>query len=155
MKKSRRESYTEQVQIVMPEHINGANRLFGGRLLSWIDVVAAVTARRHSGRDVTTASVDHLQFLAPAHVNDTVVITGCVTWTGRTSMEIRVDTYTEKLDGERVAVNRAYFVMVAMDENEKPVPVPELLIETEEEQKEWDEAVLRKEERSRKRAGNA
>lgn len=151
MSKSRRESYTEQVQIIMPEHINGANRLFGGRLLSWIDVVAAVTARRHSGRDVTTACVDHLQFLAPAHVNDTVLITGQVTWTGRTSMEIRVDTYTEKLSGERIPVNRAYFVMVAIDENEKPAPVPELLIENEEEEKEWKEAVSRKQERDKKR----
>lgn len=151
MNKSPRDSYTEQVHILMPEHINGANRLFGGRLLSWIDVVAGVTARRHSGRDVTTACIDHLQFLAPAHINDTVVITGTVTWTGRTSMEIRVDTYTEKLSGERIPVNRAYFVMVAIDENEKPAPVPGLLIETQEEEREWREAVLRKKERDKKR----
>jgi len=151
MNKSPRDSYTEQVHILMPEHINGANRLFGGRLLSWIDVVAGVTARRHSGRDVTTACIDHLQFLAPAHINDTVVITGTVTWTGRTSMEIRVDTYTEKLSGERIPVNRAYFVMVAIDENEKPALVPGLLIETQEEEREWREAVLRKKERDKKR----
>ena len=151
MTKRWQDSYTEQVQILMPEHINGANRLFGGKLLSWIDVVAAVTARRHSGYDVTTACIDHLQFLAPAHMNDTVLLTGRVTWTGRTSMEIRVDTYTET-KGIRKHVNRAYIVMVAIDENENPAPVPSLLVETQEDRIEWQEAEKRKQERSKKRA---
>lgn len=152
MMKSWRDSYTEQVQILMPEHINGASRLFGGRLLSWIDVVAGVTARRHSGRDVTTACVDHLQFLAPAHMNDTILITGRITWTGRTSMEVRVDTYTETPGGDRIPVNRAYFVMVALDENEKPAPVPELLIENEEDRREWEDACNRKKARAQRRS---
>lgn len=151
MTKRWQDSYTEQVQILMPEHINGANRLFGGRLLSWIDVVAAVTARRHSGFDVTTACVDHLQFLAPAHMNDTVLLTGRITWTGRTSMEVRVDTYTES-KGVRTHVNRAYLVMVAIDENENPAPVPKLFVETEEDKIEWQAAEIRKQERSKKRA---
>ncbi len=146
------ESYTEHVQILMPEHINGAGRLFGGELLSWIDIVAGVTARRHSGRDVTTACVDHLQFIAAAHLNDTILITGTLTWTGRTSMEVRVDTYYESLLGERKPVNRAYFVMVALDENEKPCPVPPLIVETEYEKSEWDAAVARGEERRSRRA---
>ena len=60
------DSKTEQIQILMPEHINGFNRLFGGKLMEWIDVVAAVVARRHSGCNVTTASVDNLQFKAAA-----------------------------------------------------------------------------------------
>ncbi|MBQ3078495.1 MAG: acyl-CoA thioesterase [Clostridia bacterium] len=134
----------------MPEHINGSGRLFGGRLISWIDVVAGVTARRHSGRDVTTACVDHLTFLGPAHVNDIVLITGRITWTGRTSMEVRVDTFTES-GGVRAHVNRAYLVMVALDENEKPVPVPMLEIETDEDRRIWNEAMERKEERARRR----
>lgn len=144
------DSYTEQVQILMPEHINGANRLFGGKLLAWIDVVAAVTARRHSGYDVTTACIDHLKFLAPAHINDTVLLTGRITWTGRTSMEVRVDTYTESGDTRKL-VNRAYLVMVAIDKDEKPVPVPGLMIETEEDRREWEMAEIRKQERTKKR----
>lgn len=152
MNKHWRDSYTEQVQILMPEHINGANRLFGGKLLQWIDVVAAVTARRHSGMDVTTACVDHLQFLAPAHMNDTVLLTGRITWTGRTSMEVRVDTFTES-GGKRTHVNRAYLVMVAIDENENPAPVPGLDLETDEDKNEWQAAECRKQERSQKRAG--
>lgn len=150
MKKRWQDSYTEQVHILMPEHINGSGRLFGGRLISWIDVVAGVTARRHSGMDVTTACVDHLTFLGPAHVNDLVLITGRITWTGRTSMEVRVDTFTES-KGVRTHVNRAYLVMVALDENEKPAKVPELLIDTEEDEKIWNEALLRKEERTKRR----
>ena len=150
MSKRWQDSYTEQVQILMPEHINGANRLFGGKLLAWIDVVAAVTARRHSGFDVTTACIDHLQFLAPAHMNDTVLLTGRITWTGRTSMEVRVDTYTES-GSERTLVNRAYLVMVAIDKNEKPAPVPGLILETDEDRYEWEMAEKRKQERSKKR----
>ena len=145
------ESYTEHVQILMPEHINGAGRLFGGELLSWIDIVAGVTARRHAGRDVTTACVDHLQFIAPAHLNDTILITGTLTWTGRTSMEVRVDTYYESLAGERKPVNRAYFVMVALDENEKPCEVPPLITETDTEKAEWRDAVERGAERLARR----
>ena len=127
------QSRTEQIQILMPEHINGYKRLFGGRLMEWIDVVAAVAARRHSNRNVTTVAVDHLEFRAPAHVNDTVVLVGQLTHVGRTSMEVRVDTFIEELNGERFLINRAYLVMVALDEQDRPTPVPQLVRETLEE----------------------
>ncbi len=145
------ESKTEQIQILMPEHINGYNRLFGGKLVEWIDVVAAVVARRHSNCNVTTVTIDNLQFKAPAYVNSTVVLIGRITYVGHTSMEVRVDTYVEYLSGEKKLVNTAYLVMVALDENEQPVQVPGLLLETEEEQQEWEAAkkrcVLRKQRR--------
>lgn len=147
------QSKTEQIQILMPEHINGSGRLFGGRLVEWIDVVAAVTARRHSGRNVTTLIIDHLEFKHPAHVNDTLVLIGQVTFTGRTSMEVRVDTYIERLDGEKLHINRAYLVMVALDENDKPTPVPPIICETEEEYAEFQAAKLRREAR-KARSGN-
>ena len=137
------ESRTEQVQILLPEHINGYNRLFGGQLMQWIDVVAAVVARRHSNRNVTTASIDNLQFKAAAHVNDTVVLFGQITYVGRTSMEVRVQTYVEGMDGIRRLINRAYFVMVALDENEKPTPVPGILPETLEEKLEYEAGIKR------------
>ena len=137
------ESRTEQVQILLPEHINGYNRLFGGQLMQWIDVVAAVVARRHSNRNVTTASIDNLQFKAAAHVNDTVVLFGQITYVGRTSMEVRVQTYVEGMDGIRRLINRAYFVMVALDEHEKPTPVPGILPETLEEKLEYEAGIKR------------
>ncbi len=139
------ESKTTQIQILMPEHINGTGRLFGGKLMEWIDVVAAVAARRHCNRNVTTVSVDNLQFLEGAYVNDTVVLTGQVTFVGKTSMEVRVDTHVESLTGERKLVNRAYLVMVALDENEKPTEVPRLVCDTDEEKAEWTAGKKRRE----------
>jgi acyl-CoA hydrolase len=84
-------------------------------------------------------------------VNDTVFLHGRVTYVGNTSMEVRVDAYTEGLDGERKPVNTAFFTMVALDENEKPVRVPRLLIESDQEKRYWDAAKERKEIRNRAR----
>lgn len=137
------ESRTEQVQIIMFEQINGFYRLFGGKLVEWIDVVAAVVARRHSNRNVTTVSIDNLHFKAAAHINSTVVLVGTITHVGRTSMEIRVDTFVEELDGSKKIVNRAYLTMVALDEEGRPTPVPRLILSTDEERAEWEAAERR------------
>ena len=145
------DSKTEQIQILMPEHINGFNRLFGGRLMEWIDVVAAVVARRHSGCNVTTASIDNLQFKAAAYVNSTIFLVGQITYVGNTSMEVRVSTYVEKLDGMRYMINRAYLVLVALDDNDHPVTVPGLTLETEEEKLEWEAGKKRGELRKQRR----
>lgn len=131
------ESYTEQVQILTQGALNGFKRLFGGQLMEWIDVVAAVAARRHSNRNVTTVAVDNLQFSGPARANDVVLLTAKLTYVGRTSMEVCVRTYVEALDGERDLINTAYLVMVALDEFERPTPVPPLLPETDEEKEAW------------------
>ena len=132
------DSITTDVEILMPSNMNGYKRLFGGQLMQWIDVVAAVAARRHSGCEVTTACVDYLEFLSPAYVNETLLLEARVTYVGTTSMEVRVDTFVEALNGEKRRVNRAYIVMVALDtETRKPTPVPPLLLETEEDHAEW------------------
>lgn len=132
------DSITEQVQIIMSSHINGADRLFGGQLIQWIDVVAGVVARRHSGCNVTTAAIDNLQFKSGAYVNNTLVLIGRITYVGNTSMEIRVDAYVEDLSGIRKVINRAYLVMVALDELGNPTEVPRLILETESEKAEWE-----------------
>ena len=119
MKKRVSESRTEQVQILTQKEMNGYGRLFGGQQMVWIDIVAGVTARRHCGKNVTTAAVDSLEFAAPAYANDTLVLVGTVTYTGRTSMEVRIDTYVERSDGMRYPINRAYVVLVALDKNNK------------------------------------
>ena len=138
------ESFTTQVQVLTQANLNGYSRLFGGQLMSWMDIVAAVTARRHSGRNVTTVSVRELNFHAPAYANDTLVLTGRLIYVGRTSMEIRVCVFVESLNGERKLINEAHFIMVALDENERPVEVPGLLIETEEQQRLWNEAAAKR-----------
>ncbi len=109
------DSKTEQIQILMPEHINGAGRLFGGQLVEWIDVVAGVVARRHSGCNITTAAIDNLQFKAGAYANDTLVLIGRITHVGRTSMEVRVDTYVEDLGGFRWNVQSGHRVSAGMN----------------------------------------
>ena len=132
-----------QTQLVLNSHLNGAGRLFGGQLMEWIDVVATVVARRHAHCNPTTASVDNLQFKEAVHLNNTLIIEGKLTYVGRTSMEVRVDTFVESLSGARKLVNTAYVVMVALDENEHPMEVPGLLVETDEEKAE--QTALRKE----------
>lgn len=147
------ESITEQVHIVMPSHISGTDRLFGGQLLAWIDEVSAVTARRHCENNVTTAAIDNLQFKAGVFINNILVLVGRVTYVGKTSMEIRVDTYVEDhLSGSRKVVNRAYIVMVALDGNENPTEVPRLILETEAENGEWDAGMRRKQLRTERRS---
>ncbi|MDD3409693.1 MAG: acyl-CoA thioesterase [Eubacteriales bacterium] len=129
------ESRAEQVQIIMPPHVNQSFRLFGGKLMEWIDVVAAVVARRHSQREVITAAVEHLEFQAPAHLNDIVVLRGHITYVGRSSMEICVDTFVEHPEENTppVQVNRAFLTMVAIGDDHRPTEVPRLVLQTDEE----------------------
>lgn len=131
------DSRTENTYLIMPKHINGYGRLFGGILLQWIDEVAGIVAHRHAGSIVTTACVDNLNFKAGAYLGDTVVLIGRMTYVGKTSMEVRVDTYAEDADGTRRMINRAYEVLVALDENDKKIEVPGLIVETEAQRAEW------------------
>ena len=137
---------TTSVQIVLPQHCNGYSkpRLFGGQMMAWIDVVGGVAARRYTHSAVTTVCVDNLNFLNPAYLNDTVVQEAHVTWTGRTSLEVRVDSYVEKLDGNRERVNRAYMVFVALDDNDNPKPVPPFTPQTDAEKREFAAAEERR-----------
>lgn len=75
---------------------------------------------------MTTACIDNLQFKKAVTINSTLVLKGKMTYVGRSSMEVRVDTFVERLDGTRELVNTCYMVLVALDENQKPVPVPQL-----------------------------
>ncbi len=148
------DSKIEMVYQVRPEHLNGAGRLFGGQLMSWIDEIAGLVAIRHSNTDVITVAVDNLRFMRGAYQKDILVLEGRLTYVGKTSMEVRVDTYVETLDGMRHPINRAYLTEVAVDENEKPTSVPELIIETESEKAEWEAGKRRREVRlQRKKEG--
>ncbi|MCF0106296.1 MAG: acyl-CoA thioesterase [Holdemanella sp.] len=137
-------STVETVHLIRNEDLNNAQRLHGGRLALWIDDVAALVAVRHSGMKVTTASIDNLRFLRPVYLTDIVVIIGKPTHVGNTSMEIKVETYVEHLNRERELVNKAYFTLVGLDENDKPSPLPKLVLETEEDQVEWENAEIRR-----------
>ena len=137
------DSIVETVRIVRPNHLNGANRLFGGILMQWIDEVAGIVAKRHAMTNVITASVDNLTFVRGAFQNEMVVIIGKLSWVGTSSMEVLVETYVENIKRERSLINKAYLVMVSIDENDKPVRVPRLTLETEEQKVEWKNAEIR------------
>ena len=125
--KSRNDSRTEHVQIVMYRHTNGSGRLFGGALLQMIDVVGAICARRHAGAEVTTVAIDHLEFKAPAQINSTLVLISEVESVGRTSIKVKISTFVEQLNGSREEINTAHVTFVALDRQNRPTPVPRLL----------------------------
>ncbi len=146
------ESTIEQIYQVRPEHLNGAGRLFGGKLMEWIDELAGLVGIRHAQTNVITASVDNLKFIRGAYLGDLIVLIGRPTFVGKTSMEIRVDTYIESLEGIRKPINRAYLTLVAIDKLGKPTPVPGIVIRTESEKAEWEAGVKRREMRKQRKA---
>jgi acyl-CoA hydrolase len=145
------DSFTEQQYLICPAHINHYGRLFGGQLLKWIDELAGIVAIRHCGGTVTTAAIDNLQFQAPAYTGDMIVLQGMVTYVGRTSMEVRIDTYREALNGTREMINRAYIDMVCINCKGEPTEVPDLLLGTEEQRQEYEAAKKRKQIRKQRR----
>ena len=138
------ESAVETIYMIRPTHLNSAGRLFGGILMQWIDEAAGLVAIRHSRRNVATVSVDNLQFLKGAYQGDTVIIKARLTYVGRTSMEVEVKTYKEDVDRKSELINQAYFTMVALDENDKPTPVPRLELQSEEQKAEFKKGEIRR-----------
>ena len=146
------ESRVETFHILMPENMNDSGRLFGGTLMCWIDEVAGLVGRRHAQMNVTTGTVDNLKFLRGAYLREIVVISGKVTHVANSSMEIKVESFVEKATGERELINRAYLTMVGIDENNKPCRLPRLILMTEEDKREWDQAEIRRQIRQKQRA---
>jgi len=139
------DSASEAAYILQHKDINGENRLYGGRLMEWIDGIAGMAARRHCGGSITTACVDSLVFKHAAYLNDIVVVRAHVTYVGTTSMEVHVDAFVEEVStGERHLINSAYLTEVHVDSEGRPQPVPwGLEIESDEERAEWDGAIKR------------
>ena len=139
------DSQVETIHQLRYIDINGQGRLFGGRLLEWIDETAALAAERHAGMNVTTASISHLDFKEGAYLNDTIVLVARVTYVGRTSIEVRCDTYLEDLEtGMRHSINRAFLTEVCVDKEGHPTPVPYgLKIESVAEQARYEGALNR------------
>ena len=146
-----KDSEVEQVQSIFYNHLNGQGRVFGGQLASWIDIVAGAVARRHCNHNVTTAEIDSLQFKSPVFADNLVILHGKITYVGTTSMEVRVDSFSEDLSGIRKLVNTAYLVLVALDDNQKPIPVPKLILENFQEKAEWEAGEKRRKLRQQRR----
>lgn len=141
---------TEMTWIVMPSQANALGTVFGGQVMAWVDVCAAVAAQRYARCDVVTASMDQLTFRGPMRQGDVVVVQGMVNWAGRTSMEVGVRVLREDpYSGERVATTTAYLTFVAVDRHGKPVPVPAIELTTPEQRRRFAEAELRRADRLR------
>ena len=141
------DSHTETTHLLRHEDINGTGRLFGGRLMEWIDDAAGIAAKRHCGASITTACVDTLEFRKPAFLDDVVAIVARVTYVGRSSLEVRVDSYVEEVaTGARTLVNQAYLTEVCVDEHGKPQAIPYgLALTRASEYQEWEAALFRRE----------
>ncbi|EWG12928.1 5-methyltetrahydropteroyltriglutamate--homocysteine S-methyltransferase [Cytobacillus firmus DS1] len=141
-------SKTIQTRLVLPPDTNHLQTIFGGKVLSYIDEIAALAAMKHSNRVVVTASIDSVDFLSSATVGDALSLEAYVTSTGRTSMEVYVKvTSTNLLTGESKLTTESFLTMVAVDDKGKPVPVPKVMPLTDEEIRLHATAAARKEHR--------
>ena len=138
------ESRVETFHIIMPQDMNDSGRLFGGRLMCWIDEVAGLVGRRHAQMNVTTGTVENLKFLRGAYLREMIVVSGKVTYVANSSMEVKVESFVERATGERELINRAFLTMVGLDENDRPCRLPRLILENEEDRREWEQAEMRR-----------
>jgi acyl-CoA hydrolase len=143
------ESQAERSEIIFPADTNAIGNLFGGRLMQWIDLVGAVAAVRHSRAIVVTASIDHSDFVAPAHVGDLLILKASVNRAFRTSMEVGVRAMVEDAHDQTLRhVSTAYVTYVAVDRDGRPVPVPCVIAETEHQKRRFADAGRRREGRA-------
>lgn len=139
------ESRIEATYVVTPPDVNYLGNLAGGTLMHWMDLTAVIAAGRHANAVVVTASVDSLEFRQPIKLGEIVIIKASVNRAFKSSMEVGVKVLSENvITGERKVCNRAYFTFVAVDENLRPIKVPEVIPETEDEKRRYEKAEVRR-----------
>ena len=132
-------------EMVLPNDTNTLNNLMGGRLMHWMDVVAAISAQRHSNSLVVTASVDTISFNNPIALGNVVTLHAVTTRAFNTSMEIFIEVYSEDIPAcIKQKTHQAFFTFVAVDPQGKPVKVPELIPKTPEELELYEGALRRR-----------
>src|SRR5687767_9725598 len=135
------DSYTEMVQVVLPNDANQLGFVLGGTVMHLIDIVAAVAAHRHTRSQLVTASVDGLEFLHPIKIGDLIILRSRVTCAFNTSLEVEVEVFSEEtLTGRRRMTSRAFLTFVTADERGGRRRVPPLLLETDDDRRRCDEA---------------
>ena len=151
-----RASQHEAAELMMPHHANTVGHVFGGAMLAMMDTTAAVAATRHARQTAVTASIDRVDFREPIYVGDLVVMKASVNFVGRTSMEVGVRVEAEDMrTGQRRHTHSAYLTFVAVDRAGRPVPVPQVLPETDEERRRHDAARERRRRRLEERQSEA
>ncbi|HKO80150.1 MAG TPA: acyl-CoA thioesterase [Chitinophagaceae bacterium] len=139
------ESVTIMTELVLPNDTNVFGNLMGGRLMYWMDIAAALSAQKHCNSAVVTASVDNISFENPIKLGNVVHIQAKISRAFNTSMEIHLKVWGEDLKKQhKYKSNEAYYTFVALDPDNKPIPVPELVTETEEEKKLYEGALRRR-----------
>jgi len=141
-------SYTEATmpELVLPGHGNVLGNVLGGTVMHWIDMAAVLSARRHCRRMVVTAAVSELSFLNPIKVGGLAILKSKVVYTGRTSIEVKVEVFSEELNtGNVKKTSTAYVTLVAINDHGDPVQVPPVLPESDKEKTEFEAAKLRRE----------
>lgn len=147
-----RATRVETAQVVLPGLTNVHGTIFGGILMQWIDGAAGISAARHSGGLVVTASMDRLHFLRPARLGDVVIVQAQVNFAAHTSMEVGVRVFAEnQITRTRIQATRAYLTFVAVDDQGRPREVPKLVPETEQDRRRFRQAAARRAVRLRER----
>lgn len=140
------DSRVEIAQVMYPEHANPAGNVHGGYILKIVDQAAAIAGARHTHQNVVTASVDRMDFISPVYIGNLVFAKASINYTGKTSMEIGVRVEAECIrTGTHTHVGSAYLTFVALDDNDKPTEIPQIIPETEEEKRRYMEAQNRRE----------
>ncbi len=140
-----RQSQVTMTEMVLPQHTNALGSVFGGTVMCWVDIAAATCALRHCSKQVVTASVDALHFLAPIRLGWIVTIQASVNFVGGTSCEIGVKITSENpISGETFHTASAYLTFVALDSHNRPTSIPPLLLETDEERRRNSAAQIRR-----------
>ena len=142
------ESASEYAELTLPNDANSLGTLFGGKLMQYVDLAAAIAATRHARCAVVTASVDNLTFLHPVKIGQLVRLKSSVNRVFRTSMEVGVKVFVEDMQtGEVKHVSSAYLTFVALDQERRRIEIPPVIPETEAERRRWEEAGHRREHR--------
>jgi acyl-CoA hydrolase len=150
--KSPAETFTEMVQVVLPNDANPLGFILGGTVMHLIDIAGAIACHRHTRSLLVTAAVDGLQFLHPIKVGDLIILRACVTAAWTTSLEVEVEVFSEEiLTGVRRMTSRAYLTFVAIDREGQRLKIPGLILETPEQKRRAAEAELRRAERLKAR----
>src|SRR5262245_57777355 len=150
---SPRTSFTETVQVILPNDANPLGFALGGYVMHQIDLVGAIAAHRHTRGPLVTAAVDGLQFLHPIRVGDLMIVEARVTAAFRTSLEVEVEVFCEEtLTGERRLTSQAFLTFVAVDSDGGRVQIPPLLLTTDAERQKAREAEVRREARLQAKA---
>ncbi len=144
-KKQASQSQVVMTEMVLPNDTNTLNNLMGGKLMHWVDIVAAIAAQKHSNRIVVTAAADSISFKNPIALGNVVTLKAQVTRAFNSSMEVFIEVWAEDIPAnKKIQTHRAFFTFVAVDQNGRPIEVPEVIASTPEEIELYDGALRRR-----------